>query len=96
MSFYDTCLSNYDASPNSLNPIYYQTNLVDNDIDTFKDMLAQPDKNNSLGSNCSIATALWLEKNKVCTVLQDIRAIYCRLSIVKFSSTYLYVLYQNF
>ena len=29
-----------------MNPIYYQTDLVDNDTDTFKDMLAQPDKNN--------------------------------------------------
>ena len=47
MSFYDTYISsNYDASPNTLNPFCYHPELADNDTYTFKDMLTQPDKNN--------------------------------------------------
>ena len=38
--------SNYDASPNTLNPFCYHAELADNDTYTFKDMLTQPDKNN--------------------------------------------------
>ena len=40
--------SNYDASPNTLNPFCYHTELADNDTYTFKDMLTKPDKNKCL------------------------------------------------